>query len=310
MTRRPNLLRSPSLVLVLLFLGLFISPSLAKQPSPPNKASAPNQAPRPTSVLLIDTDDSCRLMIDDEDKGVISPDHSQKFKITIGEHILKCTVETVPDLVWRKVVEVKDTSQVAAVISLKALHVQYSQAVTKVKTQKEEADAASAKQMQEAIAAKKQQSDAEKQREQEKAELPQKIFDLVSGSWHGQENQVREGKFYSTGRRFRFDRIEGGLIVGIELGDVRNTQLVMVPVAPNRLVVKTKQCISTKWKKFQKPGAKKDGDGFVACKDDAAYEPGMGVEFFLIRDNNLLEFHPEYENDTEDFGTVTCNLTR
>lgn len=112
------------------------------------------------STLLVDTDDACRLVIDDEDKGVITPDKSQKFKVSLGQHILKCTVESVPALAWRKIVDVKDSSQVAAVITLKALHVQYDQAVTKAKTQKDEATAAAARQLQEAEAAEKQREAA------------------------------------------------------------------------------------------------------------------------------------------------------
>jgi len=38
------------------------------------------------------------------------------------------------DLVWRKVLEPKDSSQGVAVVSLKALHLQYNQAVAKVST--------------------------------------------------------------------------------------------------------------------------------------------------------------------------------
>src|SRR5579863_8860818 len=82
MTGYPKLLRSRSRLLVA--LSLFVSPILAQQSPPPTKA-----------VLLVDTDDSCRLLIDDEDKGVLSPNHSQKFNVALGEHLLKCTVEAV-----------------------------------------------------------------------------------------------------------------------------------------------------------------------------------------------------------------------
>src|ERR1039458_5144922 len=130
------------------------------------------------STLLVDTDDTCHLFVDDEDKGVITPAQSQKFKVNLGDHILKCTIENIPDLVWRKVVSVKDSSQVAAVIALKALHLQYSQAVTKVNSQNNEANSVAARQLQEAEA-------AEKQREAAKADVPQKMFEMVKGNWEG-----------------------------------------------------------------------------------------------------------------------------
>jgi hypothetical protein len=174
MPRFPKLICSQSRFLAAAIL--FISPILAQQSAPPTKLSRPKQPPSKTSVLLVDTDDTCRLLIDDEDKGVLSPDHSQKFSVTIGEHILKCTVEAVPDLVWRKVVEVKDTSQVAAVVALKALHIQYDAALAKAKSQKDGEEAASAKKLAEAEATRRAEEKA-------KADLPQQVLNQLRGRW-------------------------------------------------------------------------------------------------------------------------------
>lgn len=154
--------RPPRRYFVLLSVIFLLGPSLSAQTKQPVTKGSP---------LLVDTDDTCHLFVDDEDKGVISPDHSQKFNVTIGEHILKCTVDGVPDLVWRKVVDAKESSQVAAVIALKALHLQYDQALTKAKSQKVEADAAATKQLAEAEA-------AEKQR-------PAQVLEMLRGTWHG-----------------------------------------------------------------------------------------------------------------------------
>jgi hypothetical protein len=163
---------------LLMALALFVSPLKAEQDSSPAKAPSTKQSAPKASVLLVDTDDSCRLLIDDEDKGVITPDHSQKFNVALGEHLLKCSVEAIPDLLWRKVVDVKDTTQVVVVVPLKALHIQYNQAITKTKSQKEEADSAATKQLAEAEA-------AEKLREDAKAALPAQVLEMLRGKWHG-----------------------------------------------------------------------------------------------------------------------------
>jgi hypothetical protein len=168
--------RSRSLVALAIFVCLIFAPRTLAQ----SKPSSINQVPAKTSILLVDTDDSCRLMIDDEDKGVIMADHSQKFTVPFGEHLLKCKIEAVPDLFWRKAVEVKDTSQVVVVVALKALHLQYDQALTKAKSQKEEELLASTKQLAEAEA-------AEKQRESAKAAIPAQVLDMLRGTWNAND---------------------------------------------------------------------------------------------------------------------------
>jgi hypothetical protein len=233
MTKFPELFRSQTRFLVAAIL--IVSPILTQQSAPPTKPSSTKQPASKTSVLLIDTDDTCRLLVDGEDKGVISPDHSQKFNVTIGEHILKCTVETVPDLVWRKVVDAKDSSQVAAVITLKALHIQYGQAEAKVKSQKDEADAAAGRRLKEAEA-------AEKEREAAKADAPKKMFELVKGEWKGvlvTENPPPIGTITSNvDVRFEF---EGGVIVAfwtdlsLPSKKRRTFQFKFTPVPPNLL---------------------------------------------------------------------------
>lgn len=128
--------------------------------------------PAKGATLVVDTDDACHLFIDDDDNGLITADASHRFTVGIGDHILKCKNDSIPDLVWRKVVEVKGSSQVAAVVSLKSLHIQYEQAVQKA----QEAEATAAKQLAEAQAEKRQQDAA-------KAEIPTKVFETVKGTW-------------------------------------------------------------------------------------------------------------------------------
>lgn len=119
----------------------------------------------PTTVLLVDTDDSCRLTVDDEDEGVITPDKSQKIIVGLGDHIVKCVVESIPDLVWRKVVTTKSSEQAAAIVALKALHMQYDQAVGKVQEGKQQTEA------------------AEEKAKTDAAELPEKVFSAIKGVW-------------------------------------------------------------------------------------------------------------------------------
>jgi hypothetical protein len=95
-----------------------------------------------TTTLLVDTDDACRLTVDDIDEGVVTPDHAKKIDVGLGDHIVKCVIEGAPDLMWRKAVEAKSSEQVVAIVALKALHIQYDQAVGQVQQQKEKATAA------------------------------------------------------------------------------------------------------------------------------------------------------------------------
>lgn len=164
----------PVILLLVIFSG-FLKPIFAQQSSP-NQAPPAKQSLAKAPTLLIDTDDACRLLIDGVDKGVITSDHSQSFKVTLGEHILKCTVEAVPDLVWRKVIEVKSTSQVAAVVALKGLHLQYDAALAKAKSQKDEEEGAAAKKLAEAEATRRAE-------EKVKTEFPRQMFNQLNGTW-------------------------------------------------------------------------------------------------------------------------------
>ena len=85
---------------------------------------------RKLGLVVVDTDDPCRLTVDGMDEGVISPTATKKLEASVGEHILKCTIEEIPVLVWRRVVNVKNSDQVAAIISLKALHMQHEEATS------------------------------------------------------------------------------------------------------------------------------------------------------------------------------------
>lgn len=208
------------------------------------------------STLLVDTDDTCHLFMDDEDKGLVTADHSQKFKVDLGDHILKCTVEGIPDLVWRKVVSVKDSSQVAAVITLKALHLQYDQAVAKAKNQNNEAAAAAARQLQEAEAAQKEQAAAI-------AEIPQRAFEMVKGDWRGTFAWADNGGTEPI--EYQFNAIQGGLIIADVNSRGRIFRYTFKPVSLNRLEGVNRVCIASQVKEYQKPGAPKDKDGWAEC---------------------------------------------
>jgi hypothetical protein len=194
------------------------------------------------AVLLVDTDDSCHLFVDDEDKGVITADASQKFKVSFGDHILKCKIEDIPDLVWRKVVSVKDSSQVAAVITLKALHLQYNQAVTNVQSQKQEANAVDTKKLREAEA-------EEQQREVAKAEVPQKFYDLVRGQWYEQEDL---GGGMGVRTTLDFEDVQNGLLsASLKVEDTGSNHTfgnlwkgTFTPVLPNLLATRIMECVS------------------------------------------------------------------
>ena len=91
-----------------------------------------NRANKNVGVILIDSDDSCHLQIDGEDEGAVKSGEARKISVSFGDHILRCAIEGVPDLVWRKVVGVKNSEQIAVLISLKALHIQYDEANAKL----------------------------------------------------------------------------------------------------------------------------------------------------------------------------------
>ena len=59
--------------------GVMLSETQTSSQSSQTKQPATKQA-----VLLIDTDDSCRLFVDGEDKGIVTPEQSQKFKVALG----------------------------------------------------------------------------------------------------------------------------------------------------------------------------------------------------------------------------------
>jgi hypothetical protein len=211
-----------------------------------------------TAVLLIDTDDACRLSVDDEDKGIVTPAHSQKFTVGLGQHILKCTIESIPDLVWRKVVDVKDASQVAAAISLKALHIQYEQVLTKAQNQKAEAEAEVAKKIAEAKA-------EETLRKEELADA----FQAVSGDWR----RFGRGNFHE---QLTFERLDGNTVFGTVTDNFFLEEFQFTIVGATQLRFKEYKCVkaSKSAKYLLPPDAKKLGDGWWDCSGyhSAAYD--------------------------------------
>ena len=239
------------------------------------------------TTLLVDTDYACHLFIDGDDKGMQSPEHSQKFKIGPDEHILKCSVEGVPDLVWRKVLDAKGASQVAAVISLKALHIQYDQAVTKLKSQKEETDATASRQLQEA-------ESEQKQREAAKAALPQQVYEIVQGVWHGNLTYNVEGLGMVTDQyEYEFGPIVDGVIQVVRNEHYTQSRMTVVPVAPNLLTSEEGFVLvkfrpdNNHWKKLMDP------DGFLTCAQFPDWPscrwPAARVEISIINRNRLEE---------------------
>ena len=102
----------------------------------PTSAQAAANAVVKTSTIVIDTDDACRLSVDGSDEGLVTPDQAVKIKVGPGGHVLKCVIEKAPDLVWRTVIETKSGEQAAALISLKALRIQYDQATRPAEVKK------------------------------------------------------------------------------------------------------------------------------------------------------------------------------
>jgi hypothetical protein len=141
-----------------------------------SKKSAPA-----TTVLLVDTDDSCRLTVDDLDEGMITPDKSKKISVGLGDHVVKCVIENAPDLVWRKVVVSKGSEQAAAIIALKALHIQYDEAVEQLQQQTAVAEA------------ERQQKDVEEeQRKSSEAQFPERFFEQLKGTWRRKTHDASE----------------------------------------------------------------------------------------------------------------------
>jgi len=213
-----------------------------------SQSAKAKQSGNKSATLTVDTDDACHLFIDDVDQGQITPEASHGFTIGVGEHILKCKNDTIPDLVWTKAVEVKDTSQVAAVVSLKALHVQYVQALADAHNQKAEADAAAAKQIAEAQA------------------IPQKLLGAVKGSWQGTYVSMDHGNTTTVFFVLDCESLEDGKIICFETtNDKHMSKISYVPVPPNELDGVTQSCYRTKEKKQMKPGAAKDKEGWTEC---------------------------------------------
>jgi hypothetical protein len=296
MIRRANTVSYiPTIFPIVLFLVLAGSPSYSEASSELKYGpKGPQQSASRGTALLVDTDEPCRLFVDDEDKGVITPAQSQRYKVNLGEHILKCTVESAPDLVWRKVVDVKDSSQVAAVIALKALHLQYEQAVAKAKNEKDGANAAAAQQMQEAEAAEKQREALEEQRQATKAAAPQQMFEMVKGDWHGVLVDTVLGATVQTTYEFRFDVVEdNGAIDGYEtLSNKDEFKDTYATVPPDRLELVGSLCFLTKNKRIMKAGATKDKQGWADCmgKDGPMSPISRGAKTIYIR-GNTLELH-------------------
>ena len=207
-----------------------------------------------TATLLIDTDDTCQLFLDDEDKGDVTPDKALKSTVGLGDHILKCKIKSAPDLVWRKVITVKDTSQVAEVVALKSLHLQYDQT-------------ARAKNDPAAVNRQLEETDAQLRLRQKAAtEMPQMMFDLVKGNWQGVSQGTADVVRISQSYQYHFAGLENGHIVAyLTLGGTMRYKETFTPVPPNRLQGETTLCVATTDKQFMKSGSKKDAGGWADC---------------------------------------------
>ncbi len=217
-----------------------------------------------TATLLVDTDDTCQLFLDDEDKGEVAPDKALKSTVGLGDHILKCKIKSAPDLVWRKVINVKDTSQVAEVVALRSLHLQYDQT-------------ARAKNDPAAVNRQLEETDAHLRLRQKAAtEMPQMMFDLVKGNWQGMSQGTADIARTSESYQYHFAGLENGHIVAyLTLGGTMRYKETFTPVPPNRLQGETTVCVATTDKQFMKSGSKKDAGGWADCwgKHNRAPEP-------------------------------------
>jgi hypothetical protein len=224
----------------------------------PGFVSAQAQSGQPSvdrsATLLVDTDDTCQLFLDDEDKGEVTPDKALKSPVGPGEHILKCKIRSAPDLVWRKVINVKDTSQVAEVVALRSLHLQYDQM---------------AKAKNDPAAVNRQLEETEAQvrlRQKAATEMPQMMFDLVKGNWQGVSQGTPDVARVSQSYQYHFAVLEDGHIVAyLTLGGTMRYKETFTPVPPNRLQGETTVCVATTDKQFMKPGSKKDAGGWADC---------------------------------------------
>lgn len=218
------------------------------------RAQSGQQSIDKSATLLVDTDDACQLALDDENKGEVTPDKAVKFSVGLGEHILKCKIKSAPDLVWRKVINVKDTSQVAEVVALRALHLQYDQMV---------------KAKNDPAAANRQLEEAETQvrlRQKAQTEIPQMMFELVKGNWQGMSQGTAGSARISESYQYHFSTVEEGQIVAyLTLGGTMRYKETFTPMPPDRLQGGTRLCVATTDKHLMKPGGKKDADGWADC---------------------------------------------
>src|SRR5215510_5212133 len=232
------------LVSAILVVGSFVS-AQAQGGQPPVDRGA---------TLLVDTDDTCQLFLDDEDKGEVTPDKALKSTVSPGEHILKCKIKSAPDLVWRKVINVKDTSQVAEVVALRSLHLQYDQ-MARAKNDPANAN----RQLQEA-------ETQVRLRQKAQTEMPQMMFELVKGNWQGVSQGTAGTPRTSETYQYHFAGLEDGRIVAyLTLGGTMRYKETFIPVPPDRLQGVTKLCVATTDKHFMKPRGKKDADGWAEC---------------------------------------------
>jgi len=236
-----------------------------------------------TATLLVDTDDTCQLFLDDEDKGEVTPDKALKSTVGLGDHILKCRIKSASDLVWRKVINVKDTSQVAEVVALKSLHLQYDQA-------------ARAKNDPAAVNRQLEETEAQVRLRQKAAtEMPKMMFDLVKGDWQGMSQGTADVARISQSYQYHFAGLEDGHIVAyLTLGGTMRYKETFTPVPPNRLQGETTVCVATTDKQFMKSGSKKDAGGWADCwgKHNRPPEPCAKDAIIQINGSTLTYSDP------------------
>lgn len=236
-----------------------------------------------SATLLVDTDDTCQLFVDDEDKGEVTPDKALRSTVALGDHILKCKIKSAPDLVWRKVITVKDTSQVAEVVALKSLHLQYDQT-------------ARAKNDPAAVNRQLEETDAQlRLRQRAATEMPQMMFDLVKGNWQGMSQGTADVARVSESYQYHFAGLENGHIVAyLTLGGTMRYKETFTPVPPNRLQGGTTLCVATTDKQFMKSGSKKDAGGWADCwgKHNRPPEPYAKDAIIQINGSTLTYSDP------------------
>jgi hypothetical protein len=134
----------------------------------------------------------------------------------------------------------------------------------------------------------------QKQREAAKAALPQQVYEIVQGVWHGNLTYNVEGLGMVTDQyEYEFGPIVDGVIQVVRNEHYTQSRMTVVPVAPNLLTSEEGFVLvkfrpdNNHWKKLMDP------DGFLTCAQFPDWPscrwPAARVEISIINRNRLEE---------------------